>query len=256
VEENAPFLPREGQRLFQFLLVGDQPDPPQRIGMREGIGDGRDRYGRHQPAGGGIFEQRLGGFGRQVRRKREEAVLARGADIGQPICGDADRQQRIVIEGGEQSRRSGRHLLAVGSLGKDEVERWGRRDFFHALAHLDDLNGAGARMRLNAAAFRPRIRVVMVADIGDQQALAGFVDDQSNVAIDARRPEIEVLALVDAMQLQTVAGWVHLKIEDTRLHRLLVQAGQAVERSSEGVRDQEVHRATPRTLSSPRRRSD
>ena len=29
VKEDAPFLPREGESLFQFLLVGDQPDPPQ-----------------------------------------------------------------------------------------------------------------------------------------------------------------------------------------------------------------------------------
>ncbi len=54
-------------------------------------------------------------------------------------------------------------------------------------------------MRLDPAAFRPCIGVVMVADIGDQQALARLVNDQANVAIDARRPEIQVLALVNAM---------------------------------------------------------
>ena len=82
-------------------------------------------------------------------------------------------------------------------------------------------------MRLDPPAFGPGIGVVVVADIGDQQALARLVNNQANVAIDPRRPEIGVFALVDAVQLETVAGRVHLKIEDARLHRLLVQAGRA-----------------------------
>ena len=112
VEEDAPFLPRKGERLLQLLLIGDQPDPPQRIGMRERIGDGRSRRGRHQPAGGGIFEQRFGCLGRQVSRQREETVLAGGADVGQPIGGHADREQRIVVQGGKQRRRGCGLLLA------------------------------------------------------------------------------------------------------------------------------------------------
>ena len=245
VEEDAPFLPRKGERLFQFLLVGDQPDPPQRIGMRERIGDGRRRRGRHQPAGGGEFEQRFGGFGRQVSRQREETVFAGRADVGQPVGGHADREQRIVVQRGKQRRRGRLLLLALRGLGKDEIERRRRGDFLHALTHFDDLDGAGSRMRLDPPAFRPGIGVVVVADIGDQQAVARLVDDQADVAIDARRPEIGVLALVDAVQLKTVAGRVHLQIEDARLHRLLVQAGQPVEGSGEGVGDQEVHGATP-----------
>jgi hypothetical protein len=122
-------------------------------------------------------------------------------------------------------------------------------------AHLDDLNGAGARMRLDAAALRPGIGVVMVTDVGGQQTVAGLVDDQADVAADARRPEIGVLALVDAVQLEAVAGRVHLEIEDTGLYGFLVVAGQAIERRSEGVGDQEVHRPTLRTPSSPRPQS-
>ena len=241
VEEDAPFLPRKRERLFQFLLVGDQPDPPQRIGMRERIGDGRGRSGRRQPAGGGVFEQRFGGFGRQVRRQREETVFAGRADVGQPVGGHADGEQRIIVQRGKQRRRGRRLLLALGGLGKDEIERRRRGDFLHALPHLDDLDRAGARMRLDPAAFGPSVGVVVVADIGDQQALARLVNNQADVAIDARRPEIGVLAVVDAVQLKTVAGRVHLKIEDARLHGLLVRAGQPVEGSREGVRDQEVH---------------
>jgi hypothetical protein len=41
VQEDAPLLPWKGQRLLQFLLVGDQANPAQRIGMPEGIGSHR-----------------------------------------------------------------------------------------------------------------------------------------------------------------------------------------------------------------------
>jgi hypothetical protein len=37
VQEDAPFRPRKGESLFQLLLIGDQLDPPQRIGMRNGL---------------------------------------------------------------------------------------------------------------------------------------------------------------------------------------------------------------------------
>ena len=33
MEEYAPFLPRIGERLFEFVLIGDRPDAAQRIGM-------------------------------------------------------------------------------------------------------------------------------------------------------------------------------------------------------------------------------
>ena len=211
VKEDAPFLPRKGERLFQFLLVGDEPDPPQRIGMREGIGDRRGRRGRHQPAGRGVFQQSFGGFGRQVGGQCEEAVFARRANIGQPVGGHADREQRIVVQARKQRRRGCRFFLALSGLGKDEIECRRRGDFLHTLAHLDDLDGAGSRMSLDPPAFRPGIGVVVVADISDQQAVARLVNDQTNVAIDARRPEIGVLAVVDAVQLETVAGRVHLK---------------------------------------------
>ena len=196
-------------------------------GCANGIGDSRRRRGRHQPAGGGVFEQRFGGLGRQVRRQREETVLAGRADVGQPVGGHADGEQRIVVQRGKQRRWGRLLLLALGGLGKDEIERRRRGDFLHALAHLDDLDRAGARMRLDPPAFGPSVGVVVVADIGDQQALARLVNDQADVAIDARRPEIGVLAVVDAVQLKTVAGRVHLKIEDARLHGLLVEAADS-----------------------------
>jgi hypothetical protein len=43
------------------------------------------------------------------------------------------------------------------------------------------------------------------------------------------------------VQLETVAGRVHLEIEDARLHGLLVETAEPVEGSGEGVGDQKVH---------------
>ena len=251
MEEDAPFLPWEGERLLQLLLIGDRPDPPQRVGMRERIGEGRGWRGRHQFAGGGIFEQRLAGFGREVGRQREETVFVRRSDIGQPIGGHADGQQCIVVQRSKQRPWRCRLLQALGGLGEDKIEGRREGDFLHPLAHLDNLNGTGSGMRFDPAAFRPGIRVVVVADVGDQQAVACLVDDQTDVSTDARRPEIEVLALVDAVQPKTVAGRIHLQIEDAGFHRLLVQTGQAVERGGEAVGDEEVHQNGVLIISGP-----
>ena len=140
-------------------------------------------------------------------------------------------------------------------FGEDEVERRRWRDLLDPLARFDDLDRAGARMGLDPTPLRPGVGRVVVVDIGDENTVVRLVHDQPDVAIDARRPEMRVLAVVDAMQLETVAGGVHLQVEDARLHGLLIEAGQPVERSREGVCDEEGHGLTPRTPSSPRRRS-
>ena len=88
-------------------------------------------------------------------------------------------------------------------------------------------------------------------DIGDEHRLAGLVDDQPHVAVDANRPEVRVLALVDPVELEPVARRVHLKVEHAPLHRLLVLTRQAVERRGEGVRDQEVHESVETTSIRP-----
>lgn len=174
VEEDTPFLPGKGEGPLQFLLVGDRPDPPERVRMGEGVGGRRSR-GCRQNAGGGVFEQGLRRLGRQMGGQREEIVLGGSAGVGQPVGGDADREQRFVAQGGKQHWRG---LILVLSRPWD--------DFLDTLAHLDDLDRAGARMRFDPASFRPGIGGVVMADIGDQQAFTGPVEDQADVAADAR----------------------------------------------------------------------
>jgi hypothetical protein len=239
VEENAPLLPRKGQRLLQFLLVGDRANPAQRIGMLEGIG--RHGSGHGQLSGRGKFEQRFGGLGGKMNRQREEAVFVGRTDVGQPVGGHADREQRIVIQRRKQRRRGCFDHLAPGGLGKDKIERRRRGDILRPLANFDDLDRAGSGMRLDPPPFRPGIGGVVMVNIGNEKALVRLMHDQADIAVDPRRPEVRVLALVDPMQLETFAGAIHLQVEDARLYCLLVHAREAVERRSEGVGDEEVH---------------
>jgi hypothetical protein len=166
----------------------------------------------------------------------EEAVLIGGAHGGEPIGGDADRQQRLMDQ--RLERAPGRGRLARR---KHEIEAALRRDLLHALARLDDLDRAGLGVRLDPAALGPGIGVVVMADIGDEGRVAALVQDQADVAIDARRPEVRVLALVDAMKLQAVAGRIDLEIEHARLHRLLIRRREAAEGGGEGFGDEEGH---------------
>jgi hypothetical protein len=69
------------------------------------------------------------------------------------------------------------------------------------LAHFDNLDRAGARVFRNPAPFRPGVCVVMVADIGQQDARIGLVDDDADVAAHADRPEMRVARAVDAVKL-------------------------------------------------------
>ena len=59
-------------------------------------------------------------------------------------------------------------------------------------------------MRLDPSPFGPGVSAIVVIDIRDQNTVARFVNDQPDVTIDPSGPKMRILALVDAMQLQTV----------------------------------------------------
>ena len=54
--------------------------------------------------------------------------------------------------------------------------------------------------------------------------------DRRAAAIYPRRPEVRIFALFDAVQLERIAGRVHLQVEYARLHRLLILGRQAARR--------------------------
>lgn len=236
MEKDRPLVPGIVECGLQLGEVFDHAETALGVGVQEGIGglfDGRLGQAPRRRE----FEQRLGRFRRQVRIEVEETVLSRGLHVRDPILGNADPEQILSPELGENLRRDRRLRLRLFGL----VERQTRRDLLDALTHFDDLDRARLGMRLDAPALRPRIGFVVVVDIGEQQARLGLVDDDPDVAADPGRPEIRVLRLVDAMQLQTGVGRIDLHVEGRRLHGLLVLSRKPGQRVGERGGDEEIH---------------
>ena len=191
MEEHRPALPGGVERQGKRLLVLHHAEPAQRVGMGKRVGrDKRRRPPQH--AGAGIVQQRLPRLGGQMVGQRQERILGRGLHIGDPVLGNANRQQVLGRQRLKQQPRAQRRWLS----------RHRRRDqFLDPLPDLDDLDGAGARMRLDAAPLRPEIGVVMVADIGQQEACLGLVNDDADVAAGAHRPEMRIARPINAMKL-------------------------------------------------------
>src|SRR5437016_7556084 len=96
-------------------------------------------------------------------------------------------------------------------------------------------------MCLELPPLAPRVRLVMMRDVAEKEALCGSMNDQADVGADADRPEAFVLRLVEAMEVEARARRVHLQIERGGLDRLLLVAGQARQAVGEGVGDEELH---------------
>jgi len=111
-----------------------------------------------------------------------------------------------------------------------------------------------AILRLDTPALSPGVRIVMVADIGEQEARLGLVNDDADVAARPHRPEMRVARTLNAVELQTRGRRVHLQIERGCLGRLLLRSGQAREGGGEGGRDPELQAHTVKTFitSSPK----
>jgi hypothetical protein len=127
---------------------------------------------------------------------RQKLVLVGLGDIGEPIARHTDRHQVFGAKTREQTRGR-RFLLRVanrrggdGFGGEAEIglrRRW-QDDLLDPLTDLDDLHRAGRRMLFDAPALGPAICIVVVADIGEQQAGAGLVHDDADVPADTHRP--------------------------------------------------------------------
>lgn len=67
------------------------------------------------------------------------------------------------------------------------------------------------------------------------------MDDQPDVGAHPHRPEVRILRLAQPMELHPRVSRIHLQIEGSRLHRLLLVAGERRQAVGEGVGDEEVH---------------
>lgn len=95
-------------------------------------------------------------------------------------------------------------------------------------------------MGLDPPPFGPGIGPVVMVHIGDQQAGGRLVQDQADVPVDPRGPEVGVLRLVDPVHLQPRRRRIELQIHHAHLDGLLLGSGQPGERGGEGVGKAEV----------------
>ena len=118
----------------------------------------------------------------------------------------------------------------------------GDLDLADGFAHLDDLRGARAWVGLNDSPLGPLVRGVVVVGVAEHEARRRAMHDEPQVAADARRPEVPVLALVDAVELDTGVRGIELQVERGGLGRPLLVRSQPVEARRERVGDPELHR--------------
>ena len=76
-----------------------------------------------------------------------------------------------------------------------------------------------------------------MVNVAKQQARCRLVDDQSDVAADAYRPEVLVLRLVELLEAHARVGLIQLQIKGRRLRGLLFLACEPREAVGECVSD-------------------
>src|SRR4051794_35053347 len=96
-------------------------------------------------------------------------------------------------------------------------------------------------MLFDAPTLGPGIRIIVVPYISEQRARARLVNDDAYVAVDADRPEVWILRLVDSMILKPRSVWLSLQIEGGQLRLLLLLPIELSERSCEAVGEDSRH---------------
>jgi hypothetical protein len=164
----------------------------------------------------------------------EQRVLVGLAHVVDPFLGNAERHQLGFPQVAERLRSDRRGPLRR----RDD-------DLLHALAHLDKLHCASCRVSLDLAPLSPFVGVIMMGDVGKEQARRRAVDDEPNVGVDAHRPEVRVPGAVELVKGKSWRGWVHLQIEGRRFGGLLFLRSKARQAVCETVSDEEVHCLPP-----------
>ena len=77
--------------------------------------------------------------------------------------------------------------------------------------------------------------------VAEKKAGLGAMHDESDVAVNANRPEVLVLRLVEAMEIHSRIGWIELKVKSSRLDDLLLVSRQPGEAIAESVSDEKGH---------------
>lgn len=79
-------------------------------------------------------------------------------------------------------------------------------------------------------------------DVAEKQTSSCSVDDQPEIVVDAKRPEIHVLGFIELVKAETRIRGIELQVKGCRFDSLLLLARQTREAISEGVSHTEVHK--------------
>ena len=164
-----------------------------------------------------------------IRQGQKRVLVGHLLDVIQPLGGYAIVQQLAV-------RHTGEHGALGGDVARD-------LDLAHHLADLDELRRTGVRMLFEAPALRPAIRVVVLADITEQEIGRRLVRNHTHTLTDPHRPEVLVPGPVRPMELQSRLRRIELQIERRRLGCPLLLAAQRGKAIRKRVGDPKLHRA-------------
>ena len=120
---------------------------------------------RERPGESGEQDVRLGRLAGQVVGHVEEIILRCVAYIIKPVPRHADAQHVVLGKLLEERRQ----VLLPPDVRRG-LGRAGNHDVLDPLAQLDQLRRAGLRMGLDPPPLRPAVSVVVVVDVGEQQA--------------------------------------------------------------------------------------
>ncbi|MGH6837481.1 MAG: hypothetical protein ACREDT_01505 [Methylocella sp.] len=167
--------------------------------------------------------------------KIENRILGCCPNIGDPVLRDAVGKKLVIGASGKEQWQFGpnRNRRGFGRLLNPYL--------LNALANLDDLSSACLWMRFYPPPLRPIISGIMMIDVADKKTFFGFVNNQPYIAADTHRPEILVLGVIDAVELKPGLGRVHLKVEDSGFHCLLLLGRKSRQRFRKGISDTKLH---------------
>jgi hypothetical protein len=131
------------------------------------------------------------GLGGKVLGQDKQGVFVGLQDIGDPLRRDAAGEEVVLGDVRKHPRFGRRRLL--------DLDIFWCRDFLHGFAQFDQLGSARVRMGFELATAGPFIGPVMVVHVAEQKAGLGAVDDDSQIEVDAGRPKVAVLRLIDAV---------------------------------------------------------
>ena len=182
-------------------------------------------------------QQCLRRLGRQMDGYFEQRVFVGLPNVIQPRFGHAVAQQLVVGNVCEESRLSGRRRVGR----RFHCRKARHFDLAQGLADFDELRRTGLGMPLDPPPFRPSVRRVVMADIGEHDARCGPMHDQANVPIDPDGPEVLVPRPIQLVKRETRRRRVQLQVEGGGLGGLLLVAGQPSQTVGKGIGDPELH---------------